>query len=563
MILDCAAVRRENANGLLCGRPFDYGCKDQVSLSGRLRAELVEGADQFAGDLLCCRLLDDVALHQVDQLAVAQNRHCRRGRRLAFEVAPRTRRSLGVLTGKDCDLALGLVGRVGQRQAHARSHLAGGATTDGVHYEKRCAGLRESCINVLSSTGFFDPGAHKLLTHGNYHNFWVHVTSGKDLAVLSRLPVFILQKTWRIDAAGRRAAPWCTLGSMLVEENRPLAPLTTLGIGGPARWFVEATTEQDIVEAATWTQGKNVPLFVLGGGSNLLAADAGFSGLVLHVALKGIHVRESSLHSAGWVYEVAAGEEWDECVRRTVEDNCAGLECLAGIPGTVGGTPVQNVGAYGQEVAPVIERVRVFALGEGVFAELSAAECGFAYRRSRFNTSDKGRYVVTRVDYCLLPGGAATLKYADLQRVFPPGSNPTLKEVAEAVRRIRQSKGMLLVDGDPDCRSAGSFFKNPIVSEEQAVDVASAAGAEPPRFPAGSGNEGCVKLSAAWLIEQAGFTRGYALGRAGISHKHTLALINLGGATAVEILALAERIRSIVAARFGVELQMEPMMLGF
>lgn len=380
---------------------------------------------------------------------------------------------------------------------------------------------------------------------------------------MSRLPVFILQKTWRIDAAGPHAAPWCTLGSVLVEENRPLASLTTLGIGGSARWFVEAKTDKDIVEAVKWTREKGVPLFVLGGGSNLLVSDAGFDGLVLRVALKGIDVRESAADSSERVYQVAAGEDWEQCVLRTVKDNCAGLECLAGIPGTVGGTPVQNVGAYGQEVAQVIERVRVFDLGEGSFAELSAAECGFAYRRSRFNTSDKGRYVVTRVDYRLPAGGAPTLKYADLQRVFPPDSNPTLKDVADAVRRIRQSKGMLLVDGDPDCRSAGSFFKNPIVSEEQAVHVASAAGAEPPRFPAGSGNECCVKLSAAWLIEQAGFTRGYALGRAGISQKHTLALINRGGATAAEILALACEIRAGVATRFGVELQTEPVLLGF
>lgn len=350
---------------------------------------------------------------------------------------------------------------------------------------------------------------------------------------------------------------------MLVEENRPLAPLTTLGIGGSARWFVEATTEQDIAEAATWAQKKNTPLFVLGGGSNLLVADAGFDGLVLHVALKGVDVRESAASPGERIYEVAAGEDWDGCVRRTVEDNCAGLECLAGIPGTVGGTPVQNVGAYGQEVAPVIERVRVFDLAESSFAELSAAECGFAYRRSRFNTSDKGRYVVTRVDYRLRLGGAPTLKYADLQRAFPTDSSPTLKEVAEAVRRIRQSKGMLIVDGDPDCRSAGSFFKNPIVSEDQAGRVASVAGAEPPQFSAGSGNKGCVKLSAAWLIERAGFTRGYASGRAGISRKHTLALINRGGATAAEILALAGEIRAGVATRFGVELQMEPVLLGF
>jgi UDP-N-acetylmuramate dehydrogenase len=207
--------------------------------------------------------------------------------------------------------------------------------------------------------------------------------------------------------------------------------------------------------------------------------------------------------------------------------------------------------------------VRAFDLHEHLFRELSSAECGFAYRHSRFNTSDKGRYVVTRVDYRLRPGGAPSLKYADLQREFPLGSTPTLKQVAETVRRIRQSKGMLIVDGDPDSHSAGSFFKNPIVSTEQIAVVTGAVGAHPPQYPAGPGHDGCVKLSAAWLIEKAGFTKGYALGRAGISTKHTLALVTRGGATAAEILALADKIRSAVSARFGIELQMEPVMLGF
>jgi UDP-N-acetylmuramate dehydrogenase len=349
---------------------------------------------------------------------------------------------------------------------------------------------------------------------------------------------------------------------MLVEENKPLAPLTTLGVGGPARWFIEAATEQEIIAASAFAREKQVSLFVLGGGSNLLVSDAGFDGLVLHVALKGVRVDDSE--AAGQparIYQVAAGEDWDRFVERTLEDDCAGLECLAGIPGTIGGTPVQNVGAYGQEVATSIERVRVFDLVEQNFTELTAAECGFGYRQSRFNTSDKGCYIVTRVDYQLRPGGAPTVKYADLQRAFPPNSNPRLKEVAEAVRRIRDSKGMLLVENDPDCRSAGSFFKNPIVTASVADAAAATCGEEPPRFP--SGNEGSVKLPAAWLIERAGFTKGYAMGRAGISHKHTLALVNRGGATAEDILALAGRIRTAVAARFAIDLQMEPVTLGF
>ena len=252
-------------------------------------------------------------------------------------------------------------------------------------------------------------------------------------------------------------------------------------------------------------------------------------------------------------------------MERTVGDKCAGLECLAGIPGTVGGTPVQNVGAYGQEVASAIERVRAFDLHERTFVEFSPAECGFAYRRSRFNSTDRGRNIVTRVDFRLTPGGAPTLRYADLQRAFAADAQPNLTEVAAVVRRVRQSKGMLLVDGDPDCRSAGSFFKNPVVTEQQVRRIAQGSAKVPPRFPAGPGaeNQGRVKVPAAWLIEQSGFAKGYALGAAGVSSRHTLALINRGGATADEILALATRITEAVEARFSIRLEMEPVLVGF
>jgi UDP-N-acetylmuramate dehydrogenase len=349
---------------------------------------------------------------------------------------------------------------------------------------------------------------------------------------------------------------------MLLEENKLLAPLTTLGVGGPARWFAEAATEADIVEAAAWTQENNAPMFVLGGGSNLLVADAGFNGLVMQIGLKGIERRDES---ESVVYRVAAGEDWDRFVDRAVNDECAGAECLAGIPGTVGGTPVQNVGAYGQEVANCIDKVRAYDLSARAFVEFSAAQCGFAYRRSRFNTVDRGRYVVTRVDYRLEPGGAPTITYRDLQRELAGKPDLGLAEVANAVRRIRRSKGMLLVDGDPDCRSAGSFFKNTIVSEEQAQEISRTAGQAPPKFPAGSEGESVrrVKLAAAWLIEQAGFSKGYTLGAAGISSRHTLALVNRGGATAAEILSLADEIVSRVEERFGIRLEREPVLLGF
>jgi UDP-N-acetylmuramate dehydrogenase len=348
---------------------------------------------------------------------------------------------------------------------------------------------------------------------------------------------------------------------MKIEEHVALASLTTFGIGGPARWFVEAANEAEIVEAVEWARERSVPLFVLGGGSNLLVSDTGFAGLVLRVGLKGITWDEDG---GDRVYDricrVAAGEDWDEFVTCAVEADCAGIECLAGIPGTVGGTPVQNVGAYGQEVSETIERVRVLDLQTLQFREMAAEECGFAYRRSVFNSTERGRFLVVRADYRLRRGGLARIRYADLKKVFPEGAEPRLTEVAAAVRRIRQSKGMLLEDGDADCRSAGSFFKNPIVPESFFAELSARLGLEPPHYPGGAGQ---VKLPAAWLIEKAGFAKGYSVGRAGISSRHTLALVNLGGATAAEMLALKDVIVAGVRGKFGVELQMEPVLVGF
>jgi UDP-N-acetylmuramate dehydrogenase len=351
---------------------------------------------------------------------------------------------------------------------------------------------------------------------------------------------------------------------MQIKENEPLSPLTTFGIGGPARWFIEAVSEDEVEEAVAWVQKRGVGLFVLGGGSNLLVSDAGFDGMVLKIGLRGISVADAAGNPRQRLYQVAAGEDWDCFVERTVQDSCAGIECLAGIPGTVGGTPVQNVGAYGQEVASVIEGVWAFDLKGQVFIKFAAAECGFAYRRSRFNSTDRGRHIVTRVDFRLTHGGSLTLRYAELQRAMEEkrtdGGQPTLTEVAATVREIRRSKGMLLVDGDPDCKSAGSFFKNPVVTEEQFQEIAAGAGKELTGYPAGAGQ---VKLAAAWLIEQSGFTKGYELGNAGLSSRHTLALINRGGAKAADILALAGQIAESVEARFGVHLDPEPVMLGF
>lgn len=343
---------------------------------------------------------------------------------------------------------------------------------------------------------------------------------------------------------------------MRMEENKPLAPLTTFGIGGPARWFVAVSDEAGLVEAVNWAQAREVPIFILGGGSNLLVADAGFPGLVIHVALRGVELlREGD----GPIYRVAAGEDWDTFVARTVEAGHQGLECLAGIPGTVGGTPVQNVGAYGQEVASTILRVRAYDLQRREFVEFTNAECAFSYRRSRFNTTDRGRFVATRVEYQLQANSGPSIAYADVKKLFTENAPPALAEVAAAVRRIRQMKGMLLVEGEADCRSAGSFFKNPVLSEEGYARMAAASATSPPRFAA---EEGRVKIAAAWLIEQAGFHKGFAIGNVGISSRHTLALINRGGATFEEITALRDAIVAGVEKRFGIKLEMEPVLVG-
>jgi UDP-N-acetylmuramate dehydrogenase len=273
------------------------------------------------------------------------------------------------------------------------------------------------------------------------------------------------------------------------------------------------------------------------------------------------------LAQEGDVLCAAAGESWDDCVELATKAGWAGIECLAGIPGTAGGTPVQNVGAYGQEVASVIERVRVYDIGARRFTELSPAVCGFGYRRSRFNSTDRGRFIVTRVDYRLRKNGPPHIVYPDLKKHFGNRTGtPSLPEVADAVRAIRHSKGMLLVEGDPDCRSAGSFFKNPEVPQAIADRIRQYAEERGVPLRIYSGENGLEKVPAAWLIEQAGFAKGYTVGAAGISSKHTLAIVNLGegrGATAAQILSLASEIREAVEKKFGVRLEMEPEKVGF
>jgi UDP-N-acetylmuramate dehydrogenase len=343
-----------------------------------------------------------------------------------------------------------------------------------------------------------------------------------------------------------------------IQENVPLAPLTTFGIGGPARYFINAPSEAVVLEALDFATTQNLPLFVLGGGSNILVADEGFRGLVLKIDLMGIQWnddRDKTIVRAG------AGEGWDPLVQLCVDRKLAGIECLSGIPGSVGGTPVQNVGAYGQEVSEVLSHLRAVDRNSGKIVELSHADCGFSYRTSIFNTTEKDRYIVLEVTYKLAKNGPPAIRYADVQREFEQTKKtPTLSEVREAVRRIRARKAMLLVEGDPDCRSAGSFFKNPILSEEQFVRLEAVfPNDRVPRYPLSSGS---VKTAAAWLIERAGFAKGYSLGPVGLSTKHTLALVNKGGARAVDVLRLAREIEHRVHDKFGVKLAPEPVFVG-
>ena len=348
---------------------------------------------------------------------------------------------------------------------------------------------------------------------------------------------------------------------MTVLENVYLAPLTTLKVGGPARYFTEPKSAAEVAEAVTFARSKDLPLFVLGGGSNLVVSDAGWPGLVLKLAVRGI---EEHTENGKTLFDVGAGEEWDRFVARAVARNCAGVECLSGIPGSVGGTPVQNVGAYGQEVSETIESVQVFDLIDGQVRELCAEACGFQYRTSIFNTSERGRFIILRVTYSLTPGGNPRIEYADLKKHFAGFQNiPSLTSTREAVRRIRAAKAMLITPGDEDCRSAGSFFKNPVLSAEQYDQLMARAkekGLQVPSYPALDAQR---KVSAAWLVEHSGFSKGYSSGRVGISRKHALAIVNRGEASAADILGLKEHIQQRVEELWNIHLEPEPVFVGF
>jgi UDP-N-acetylmuramate dehydrogenase len=343
-----------------------------------------------------------------------------------------------------------------------------------------------------------------------------------------------------------------------VHEHVALGPLTTLRVGGTARWFVSAADEATIQAALAWSRAHGAELRVLGGGSNLVVGDTGVEALVVRIALRGIQTREIR---GAVELTAAAGEPWDDVVRTAVEHGWAGLECLSGIPGLVGATPIQNVGAYGQEVSDTITSVRALDTKSGEIVFVPASECGFAYRDSLFKSGQPGRWVVLAVTYRLQPGGAPTTAYADVQRQLAArgGGRPTLANVRETVLSIRRSKSMVLdTPDDPNRRSCGSFFLNPILGAADVERVVARAG-DPamPRWPQADGR---VKLSAAWLIERAGFARGARSGPVGLSTQHTLAIVAHEGARARDVLAFARHVQDTVQARFGVTLTPEPIL---
>jgi UDP-N-acetylmuramate dehydrogenase len=333
--------------------------------------------------------------------------------------------------------------------------------------------------------------------------------------------------------------------------------LTTLGIGGPASWFGIARAPDDVRFACNWSDDQAVALFVLGGGSNLLIADSGVPGLVLQIAIEGVQFVDDG---GDVLVRAGAGERWDTVVAATVGRGLAGLECLSGIPGTVGGTPIQNVGAYGQDVSDTIEGVEAFDRRCGAQVALPAAACGFAYRTSRFKREDSGRFIVCAVTFRLRPG-RPSVKYPDVEAALAGAgmAEPTLADVRSTVLSIRRRKGMVVDASDPDSRSVGSFFMNPVVTHAQWEDVARRTGSAVPGYLAG---EDRVKIPAAWLIERAGFRKGFADGSVAISSKHPLALVNRGGATAGDVLRLATAIKKEVLDRFEIALRPEPVFVG-
>jgi UDP-N-acetylmuramate dehydrogenase len=350
----------------------------------------------------------------------------------------------------------------------------------------------------------------------------------------------------------------------LLGQDIRLADLTTLRVGGPAARFVDATTTDELVETIRGCDERGEPVLVLCGGSNIVVADEGFDGTVVHIGVHGVEIDAAGCAPddlaacGGVVLTVASGEPWDDLVELAVSEGWTGIEALSGIPGAVGATPIQNVGAYGHEVAEAIWAVRTYDRLTGTVRTFANADCRFGYRTSRFRGDD--RFVVLTVGYQLRQGDlAGPVRYAELARALGVGvgERAPSRDVREAVLAVRRRKGMVLDESDHDTWSAGSFFTNPVVDAARAAELPS----EAPRWPM---SDGFVKTSAAWLIEQAGFSRGYPGpgGRVALSSKHTLALTNRGSGTTADLLALAREVRDGVRSAFDVELAPEPVLIG-
>ena len=357
---------------------------------------------------------------------------------------------------------------------------------------------------------------------------------------------------------------------MHVEHDVALATLTTMRVGGPAARLVRVETTDELVDAVREVDDADEPLLVVGGGSNLVVADEGFAGTVVRVETRGVHV-ESDDSCGGANVRVAAGVDWDQLVAQTVEEGWAGVETLSGIPGSTGATPIQNVGAYGQEVSDTVAQVRVWDRQTGAVRTFFGFDCGFRYRDSRFKGGDGkgGRYVVLDVLFQLRVADlSGPVRYADLAEALGVelGSRVSLADARAAVLDQRRRRGMVLDEADPDTWSCGSFFTNPILSavEMDALveRVHDRLGPEV-ELPVWAEPDGRRKTSAAWLIDRGGFAKGYGLpGPAALSTKHTLAVTNRGGATATEVLTLAREVRDGVQARFGIRLVNEPVIVG-
>jgi UDP-N-acetylmuramate dehydrogenase len=343
-----------------------------------------------------------------------------------------------------------------------------------------------------------------------------------------------------------------------VHEHVPLAPFTSLGVGGAARYFARARSADELSQALDWAARRGLHTTIVGGGSNVVVADTGIGGLVVTPDLRGQAVVGND---GGVLVRVGAGEPWDGFVATCVERGWAGLECLSGIPGSTGATPIQNVGAYGQDVGASLVSVEVLDVRTLARSTLARDECGLGYRTSRFKGSDDGRFVVLGATFRLRPGGAPCLAYPEIARQLAGAAQPpSLSEVRAVVLATRRGKSMLLDPNDENGRSCGSFFLNPELSQAQADALAARSATAPPSHALGDGR---VKVPAAWLIENAGFSRGQRFGNVGISSRHALALVCHAGATAAQLVEAAHRVRDGVWRAFGVQLEPEARFLGF